>query len=140
MTSLVQIVAIGVSSVLLLAVIELVRRRMLVEEYSFIWIIVAAALLLLSCFRGILHALARWLGIFYPPSLLLLVVLLFAFVGLLFFSIVVSRQRAQIHRLFEETAILAARMRDLEEDRRGSGTVAVTSSQVIEGAARKRVE
>src|SRR5207237_4528 len=118
MTNLVQIVAIVVSSGLLLAVIELVRRRMLVEEYSFIWIVVAAALLLLSCFRGILHALARWLGIFYPPSLLLLVVLFFAFVGLLFFSIVVSRQRAQIHRLFEDTAILAARVRDLE-DRQG---------------------
>jgi len=113
-TNLVQVVAVVLSSVLLLMVLELVRRRMLVEEYSFVWIAGAACLLILSLFRGILHTLARWLGIFYPPSLLLLVVLLLVFVGLLSFSVVISRQRAQITRLFEEQAILAARLRELQ--------------------------
>jgi hypothetical protein len=116
-TNLVQVVAIAVSVGLFGLVIELVRRRMLVEEYSFIWITLSALLLLLSLFRGILHTLARWLGIFYPPSLLLLVVMFFAFIGMLFFSIVISKQRAQIHRLFEETAILAAQLRELKERR-----------------------
>jgi hypothetical protein len=113
-TNLVQVVAIVLSSLLLLMVLELVRRRMLVEEYSFVWIIGAACLLLLSLFRGILHTLARWLGVFYPPSLLLLFVLLLVFVGLLSFSVVISRQRAQITRLFEEQAILAARLREIQ--------------------------
>ena len=36
------------------------------------------------------------------------------FVGLLSFSVVISRQRAQITRLFEEQAILAARLRELQ--------------------------
>jgi hypothetical protein len=139
MNPTVQIAAIIVSSGLFLAVVELVRRRLLVEEYSFIWIVVATALLVLSCFRNILHTLARWLGIFYPPSLLLLVVLFFVFVGLLFFSIVISRQRAQIHRLFEETAILAARVRELES-RPPSGSVAVPSAQVIDDATRERTK
>ncbi|HZS36039.1 MAG TPA: DUF2304 domain-containing protein [Polyangia bacterium] len=114
MTNLVQVVAVLLSSLLLLMVLELVRRRMLVEEYSFVWIIGAACLLVLSLFRGILHTLARWLGIFYPPSLLLLVVLLLVFVGLLSFSVVISKQRAQITRLFEEQAILAARLREIQ--------------------------
>jgi len=113
-TNLVQVVAVLLSSLLLLMVLELVRRRMLVEEYSFVWIIGAACLLVLSLFRGILHTLARWLGIFYPPSLLLLVVLLLVFVGLLSFSVVISKQRAQITRLFEEQAILAARLREIQ--------------------------
>jgi hypothetical protein len=114
-TNLVQVVAILVSCGLLATVVELVRRRLLIEEYSFLWILITLALLVLSVFRGILHTLARWLGIFYPPSLLLLFVLFFVFVGLLYFSVVVSRQRAQIHRLFEDTAILAARLRELED-------------------------
>jgi hypothetical protein len=114
MNNTIQIVAICVSVALLGMVVELVRRRLLVEEYSFVWIICSASLLLLSLFRGALHALARWLGIDYPPSLLLLVLFFFVFIGLLSFSVVVSAQRAQLRKLFEETAILAARLRDLE--------------------------
>jgi hypothetical protein len=115
MSNLVQVVAIAVSLLLILLVLELVRRRMLLEEYSFIWIVGSAILLALSLFRGILHTLARWLGIYYPPSLLLLFLLLFVFVGMLSFSVVISKQRAQIHRLFEETAILSAQVRSLSQ-------------------------
>jgi hypothetical protein len=114
MNNTIQIVAICVSVALLGMVVELVRRRLLVEEYSFVWIVCSASLLLLSLFRGALHALARWFGIDYPPSLLLLVLFFFVFVGLLSFSVVISAQRAQLRKLFEETAILAARLRDLE--------------------------
>ena len=56
---------------------------------------------------------ARELGIFYPPSLLLMLVIGIVFVGLLSFSVVLSRQRKQIERLMEETAILGAEIRDL---------------------------
>jgi len=115
-TDMVQVVSIAVSITLLAVVIELVRRRLLVEEYSLIWLVGAASLLLLACFRQILHVVARWLNVFYPPSLLLLVILFFAFVGLMFFSVVVSTQRAQIRRLFEETALLAAQLRALEAE------------------------
>ena len=114
MTSLVQIIAIVISAALLVPVIELVRRRRLSEEYSFIWIAGAMALLVLSLWRDVLHAIARWLGVFYPPAVLLLVLTLFVFVGLLYFSVTLSRQREQIERLIEEIAILDARLRERE--------------------------
>src|SRR4029079_5209155 len=63
----VQLAAIVVSAALLAIVLELVRRRVLTEEYSFLWIVFSLALLGLSIWRNILHAMARWLGIFYPP-------------------------------------------------------------------------
>lgn len=110
----VRIVAVAVSAALLLLVLELVRRKQLVEEHAFIWIVCAAALLGFSIWREILHAVAGWLGIYYPPALLLLVLIVFVFVASLYFSVVVSRQRAQIERLVEETAILAAQYRELE--------------------------
>lgn len=109
----VRIVAVAVSAALLLLVLELVRRKQLVEEHAFIWIVCAVALLGLSIWRQILHAVAGWLGIYYPPALLLLVLIVFVFVASLYFSVVVSRQRAQIERLVEETAILAAQYREL---------------------------
>jgi hypothetical protein len=109
----VQIIAIAVSVVLLMSVLELVRRRKLVEEYSLLWILGSIAILALSVWRGMLDIAARGLGIFYPPSLLLMLVIVIVFVGLLSFSVVLSRQRKQIERLMEETAILGAEIRDL---------------------------
>ena len=109
----VQVIAIAVSVVLLMSVLELVRRRKLVEEYSLLWILGSIAILALSVWRGMLDIAARELGIFYPPSLLLMLVIVIVFVGLLSFSVVLSRQRKQIERLMEETAILGAEIRDL---------------------------
>ena len=108
MTDTIQIIAILVSTTLLVVVLELVRRHKLTEEYSFIWILCSLGLLGLSIWRESLHTLAHWLGIFYPPALLLLVLLFFVFVASLYFSVVISRQRGQIERLVQEMAILSA--------------------------------
>jgi hypothetical protein len=108
----IQIVAIGVSVALLLGVVELVRRRKLTEEYSFLWIICAVALLILSVRRDILELSARWVGVHYPPVVLLLLLIVAVFVASLWFSVIVSRQRQQIERLVEETAILSAELRE----------------------------
>jgi hypothetical protein len=112
----VQIVAVAVSAGLLVLVLELVRRRKLTEEYSFIWIFFALGLLGLSLWRESLHAVARWLDVYYPPAVLLMALILFVFVASLYFSVVVSRQRAQIEHLVEELAILSARQRELARD------------------------
>jgi len=103
----VQVVAIVVSVVLLMVVLELVRRRKLVEEYSLLWIVGSLAILGLSIWRGVLDLAARQLGVYYPPSLLLMLLVVSVFIALL------SRQRTQIDRLMEETAILGAEIRDL---------------------------
>lgn len=115
MNQTVQVVAVVVSLGFLLAVLELVRRRRLTEEYSFLWIGFALLLLVLSLWREILHAVARWLGVYYPPAVLLLALLLFVFVASLYFSVVISRQRRQIERLVEDLAILAAEVREVRE-------------------------
>jgi hypothetical protein len=109
-TSSAQIAAIVVSTALLLTVLDLVRRRKLSEEHSVIWIVCAVALLILSIWRESLHVVADWLGVFYPPAVLLLVFSVFT--ACLAFSVVISRQGAQIERLAEEVAILAAHDRE----------------------------
>jgi hypothetical protein len=109
----IQFVALTVSVVLLLSVLELVRRRKLTEEYSFLWIVSALVLIALSAKREILHVTARWLGVFYPPIVLVMLLIVMVFMASLGFSVIVSRQRQQIERLIEETAILSAELRDL---------------------------
>ena len=108
----VQIVALAVSVSLLAVVLELVRRRKLTEEYSFLWILCSVALVGLSIRRDVIDAAARWLGVYYPPMVLLMLLIVMVFVASLCFSVIVSRQRQQIERLIEETAILSAELRE----------------------------
>ena len=121
MTSLVQAIALVVSAGLLLLVLELVRRRRLSEEYSLIWIVFAVALLVLTASRDRIDRLALWLGIYYPPALLILVLIFFVFVASLYFSVVISRQRQQIERLIEDVAILSAMQSDDRNQIDGQG-------------------
>ncbi|MFO7694842.1 MAG: DUF2304 domain-containing protein [Vicinamibacterales bacterium] len=122
MANLLQVGAVLVSGSLLLLVIDLVRRRKLTEEYSIIWILCAAALLVLSLWRDILHVTARWLGVYYPPAVLLLVLIFFVFVASLYFSVVISGQRRQIENLVEEIALLDQRLREAEgKEKAGPG-------------------
>jgi hypothetical protein len=132
-TDPVQLVAIVVSAILLAAVIELVRRGRLTEEYSFIWIVCAVALLGLSLWRHVLDVAASALGVHYPPAVLLLVLTFFVVIVSLYFSVIVSRHRKEIERLVEEIALLDADVRAL---RRSVGSVA--PGEVMPGAAHER--
>ena len=117
MTDRVQILAIAASVVLLLVVLELVRRRRLVEEYSLLWVLASLALIGVSLRRDILDNTARWLNVHYPPAVLVLLLILIVFVASLCFSVILSRQQRQIERLIDETAILSAEIRELRKTR-----------------------
>jgi len=116
-TDRVQILAIAASVVLLLVVLELVRRRRLVEEYSLLWVVAALALIGVSLRRDILDSTARWLNVHYPPAVLVLLLIFIVFVASLCFSVILSRQQRQIERLIDETAILSAEIRELRKAR-----------------------
>lgn len=96
----------------LLLVLELVRRRHLREEYALLWLATGAVLLLLSLSRPLLDTLATLTGIFYPPSALFLVALLFVLAILLHFSIVLTRLTQQNRELAQQLALLR---HDLEQ-------------------------
>ena len=98
---------------LLLAVFELIRRRKLTEEYSFLWILLGAGLLVVSVRADLLAATARLVGVANPSAVPLVLAVTAMTVVCLCLSVIVSRQRQQIERLIEETAILAAELREL---------------------------
>jgi len=110
-----QYLAVGASVALLLFVLEMVRRKRLNEEYSFIWIVASCALIFISIARGLVDRLALSLGILYGPALLLLVLVFFVAVAALHFSLVISRQRRQIEQLIEDVALLDAKQRRLQD-------------------------
>jgi hypothetical protein len=109
----IQMELLAASVLLLVVVLDLVRRRKLTEEYSFLWIFSALALLVVSMRQDMLLTAARWLGVADPPAVLLVVLVATVFTASLSLSVIVSRQRQQIERLIEETAILSAELRDV---------------------------
>ena len=115
MTDRIQILSLTGSVLLLVLVLELVRRRRLAEEYSALWIVSALALIGLSIRRDALDVAARWLGIYYPPAVLVLILVAIIASASLSFSLILSRQQRQIDRLIEENAIMAAELRELRQ-------------------------
>jgi hypothetical protein len=133
MTDVIQLISIAVSAALLVTVIELVRRALLTEEYSFIWIACAVALLILSLWRNLLDLAASALDVHYPPALLLLALTFFVVIVSLYFSVVVSRHRKQIDLLVQELALLDADLRTLRESARAVATDDVVPYAAAEG-------
>ena len=117
MTDRVQVLALIGSVLFLLFVLELVRRRRLAEEYSALWIVSALALIGISLRRDVLDFAARWMGVYYPPAVLVLMLVAIISVASLSFSVILSRQQRQIDRLIEENAIMAAELRELRWER-----------------------
>ena len=96
------------SLVLLIAVLELVRRRRLREKYALLWILTAIVLLVLSVWRGAVTSIATTLGVSYGPTVLFAVGALFVLVVLLHYSTVISA-------LTDRTVVLAQKVASLEQ-------------------------
>ena len=112
METRVQIVAIAATAGLFVVLLELVRRRRMLERYAILWLFCSVALLGLSVWKGLLTDLAHAVGIFYAPSALFVIAFGFVLVLLLHFSVAVSR-------LAEQNKVLAQRVALLEERQRG---------------------
>jgi hypothetical protein len=110
----IQIVAIVASSLLLLGILELVRRRRLLERYAILWLFSAFVLLALAIWKGALSGLASTIGIIYPPNALFLIAFGFVLVLLLHFSLAVSRLSDQTKVLAQRLSLLERRQRDTE--------------------------
>jgi hypothetical protein len=112
---IVKIVAITVSGFIFFAVIELIRRDHLKERYSIVWLTAAIVLVVFASWRGLLHFIARELGIYYPPSFLFLLAIAFLLVLLLHFSTVISSLSDHSKRLAQEIGILKGRIDRMEK-------------------------
>ena len=114
METRIQFVAILGAGVLLLLVLEMVRRRRLLERYALLWLLSATALLALAAVPGALDRVAHAVGIISPPNALFFVALAFVLILLLHFSAAVSRLTDQSKVLAQRHALLEERLRRLE--------------------------
>jgi hypothetical protein len=117
----VQIVGIIGAAGLLVVILELVRRRRLLERYALLWLLAGVVLLGLAIWRGALEQLALLVGIASPPNALFFVAFGFVLVLLLHFSVAVSRLTDQSKVLAQRLALLEERVGPARPARRADG-------------------
>ena len=111
----IQVMSFLASLGLLGIVLELVRRRMIKEKFALLWVISVVFLLIFSLWGNLLELLAKILGIYYPPAVLLPLMLFFGVVLFLYFSVIATKQDEKIKNLTQQISILEERLREIEE-------------------------
>lgn len=112
------LVALVGSVLVLLGIIELLRRRQLGEKYAVLWLVVGVLLLIFTAFPGLTVSLARGLGVAVPTNLMFFVGILFLVGVVLHLSWEVSRLENETRKLAEDQAILRLEVEQLQKDKR----------------------
>jgi hypothetical protein len=106
-----QVLALIATLAIFLLILDLVRRRRLVERYALLWMSSAVALVILAIWTDGLDVIADLMGIEEPANAIFILSFGIVFLLLLNFSVATSR-------LSEETKILAQESARLEQELR----------------------
>jgi len=102
-----KVFAIMLSIGLIILIFELVRRKKLREEYSWLWMLTGAAILILAVWRNLLLFVTRFIGAVLPVSTIFFFGVFFLILINLYFSVKISRFTDQIKKLAQRLALLA---------------------------------
>lgn len=111
-----QVFAVICGIVLVLLVLELVRRRRLREEYSWIWLLTAIGYLVVALLPVLAEGVAKAIGATRAASAFTFLGLLFLFLIAIQFSVQISRLTEHNKNLAQQIAILDSELRRLADE------------------------
>jgi ABC-type Co2+ transport system permease subunit len=106
MTLQLRIFAIAASIVILVVIVDLVRRKKLREEYTWLWVLAGACIFLLSLSYDFMLFVGGLFGDILPSTILYLFAILFLVLLNLYFSVRISGLHKQLKDLAQELALL----------------------------------
>ncbi len=106
----------------IVGIVRLVRRRHLKAKYSLLWLSLGGFMVIIAAVPGLLDWTANRLGIYYQPTLLILLGLALLVLIVVHFSYELTRMENRIRTLAEDSALLRHRLAQLESDRSGMDT------------------
>jgi hypothetical protein len=112
---IVQIFSLVISFAFLIVLIDLIRRGLLKEKYSILWLASVFAIIVLSLWKDLMDRVAAFAGVAYGPSLLFLVAFACVLLILLHYSVVISILTERSKTLAQEIALLKAALKDGEK-------------------------
>ena len=110
-----RFLALLISVALVFFIVDLVRRRKLREEYSWLWISLSAFMVVLAIWPGLLRYVTDLIGAAVVTSTLFFFALVFLVFINIQFSVEISTLRSQVKNLAQKLAIL-------DEDAGGDGS------------------
>ncbi len=116
LTAQTRIIAAALAILFMLLILDMIRRDRLQERYSVIWFVAGLAMLAGAAFPGLLKLVADAMGVRDTNVALFSIVLLLLLGLALNFSVIMSKQAAQITRLAQERALERARRQADGED------------------------
>jgi len=123
LTSQTRIIAAVLALAFMALVLDLIRRDRLQERFSVVWFVAGLGMLVGAAFPGLLTLVADAMGVRDTNVALFSIVLLLLLGLALNFSVIMSRQAAQITRLAQERALEKAneQARSGENGRKAKG-------------------
>ncbi len=114
-----RLVALLLAAGAIATVFELVRRRKLREEYSWVWVAVAVVVAALALQQDLLLTISSWIGASSTVSTLFFGALLFLGTLALQFSVRLSKLTHRHKTLGQRLALIETELAELREGRRG---------------------
>ncbi len=115
MSSRLQIAIVLISIMILVGIVELVRRRKLREEYSFLWLVIGFGFMILAVFPDLMSMLSEFVGTVLPVNTMFFVGIVMIMLLCLYFSLRISSLTTQVKNLAQAIALLEA---DLKKEKR----------------------
>lgn len=136
LTSQTRILAAVIAVAFMLMILELIRRDRLQERFSVVWFVAGIGMLAGAIFPGLLGTVADLMGV-RDTNVALFSIILLLLLGLaLNFSVIMSRQAAQITRLAQERALEGARQDEaqtsLDKDAGSRNSSAISTTEDAE--------
>ena len=116
-SSRLQIFAIILVIIFLAIQVVLLKRNRMTLKYSLLWLLSGVILLVLAIFPALLDGFAALMGVYSSVNALFAVIIFCGTALMISFTVIISRQRAEIVRLAQTVAILDNRLRALENPR-----------------------
>lgn len=102
-------------AIALVVIVRLVRHRQLKAKYALLWLSVGGLMVVVAAVPGLLDWSAGRLGIYYEPTLLILLALGMLLLVVMHFSYELTRMENRVRTLAEESAIMRHRLAELGE-------------------------
>ena len=109
-----KVLALFIAIGIFIVIIELVRRRKLREEYSFLWLLTSLVMVIQTIQYDWLVRITHFIGAALPTSTLFFYGMIFLMVITIHFSVKVSGLNYQVKNLAQENALLKNRVEKME--------------------------
>ena len=113
-----KIFALLAAIALCIFIVEMVRRKKLREEYSWLWLLTGFGIIVLAVWYDLLVFITEMIGAALPTTTLFVFALLFLLLIALHYSVKISSLTDQVRKLAQKIAILQSELGEQKETSR----------------------